>query len=106
MNSVLAQALESSNLDVIGSDDLSISAVISKGPEFFDRATRALNPRTARDRFCPSPQLAESLKFSICLPAGTVVEILRERLVNMTILRQTLQRPRRLMVADRCCGER
>ncbi len=106
MNSVLAHALEASNLDVIGFDDFSISADILKGPEFFDRAIRALDPRTARNRFCPSPHLAESLKFSICLPAGTVVEILRERHVNMTILRQILQRPRRLIVADRCCGER
>ena len=99
VNVVLAQALEQSGIEVLASDDFSISATASRNGGSLEGAIRDLDPRLARDHFSPSPQMADSLKFSICLPAEMVIDILRKRLVHMSHLEQTLRRLRRLLIA-------
>ena len=100
VNMVLDQALERSGVEVISSDDFSISGTVPKGCGSFDRAIRDLDPDSACELFCPPPQLAESLKFSTCLPAEMVTGILRSRVVHWQAIQQTLQRIRKLIIPN------
>lgn len=100
VNLVLAQALDSSGIEIITCDDFSITVNHPGESICLESAIRGLNPETARDHFSPSSQSAQALKFNQCLPAGVVVEILRKRLVNLRNLHATLQRPRRFLIAS------
>ena len=93
VNQVLAQALDLSGIGIITCDDFSITGKHPGDSIRLESAIRSMNLDPARDHFSPSSQLAQALKFSECLPALVVLEILRKRLVNMSNLQQTLQRP-------------
>jgi ATP-dependent Lhr-like helicase len=106
LNMVLAQALDVAGMETVSCDDFSITLNFSGESTRLENTIRRLNPATARDQFTPSAQLAESLKFSKCLPAGLITEILRNRLVNTSHLEETLRRPRQFVsgASDRGAG--
>lgn len=97
-NSVLAQALERSGVDVITSDDFSISLDSSTDAKELEITIRSLEAASVRDRFTPPPQLAKALKFSECLPEEKVRRILRGRFVRIEDLRGVPARPGKISV--------
>jgi hypothetical protein len=94
LNLVLGQALNVGGIEAITCDDFSIDVRFSAERTGLENAIHRLTPASARDQFTPSPQLAETLKFSDGLPPETVAAILRARLVNLSRLEETLRRPR------------
>jgi ATP-dependent Lhr-like helicase len=100
VNQVLAQELDLSGIKIIACDDFSITVNCSSDSIRLESAICGLNPETARDHFSPSSQLAQALKFSECLPASVVAEMLRNRLVKLPNFHATLRRPRRFLIAN------
>jgi ATP-dependent Lhr-like helicase len=99
VNLALSQALERSGTERTRSDDFSVALELPGGSAAFESAIRTLEVGAIRDEFSPSPELMETLKFSECLPPSLLPRILRERLVNLEHLRETLSRPRRFYVS-------
>jgi hypothetical protein len=100
VNLVLAQALERSGVEIVTCDDFSITLSFASGSAHLDSLIRGLSVVAAFDQFSPSLQLAESLKFHECLPTEFVMDIFRKRIVNVSHLKETLQRPNRFIVRN------